>query len=147
MSEPAIERHLFGDSNVVRFLPKVKESKSDPSIQAVSLTKSTNAVLLRDGLSNPKSAYPIIIIAAITNLITAKFFEDYDLMVEHCQSTFNDVLLWVQEGRDNLDGFAALVGFNSCMHKLALMCLSSYGQVVHKPVHLTIGTDCSTTAT
>jgi hypothetical protein len=111
MSEPSIERHLFGDSNVVRFLPKVKESKSDPSIQAVSLTKSTNAVLLRDGLSSPKSAYPIVIIAAITNLITAKFFEDYDLMIEHCQSTFNDVLLWVQEGRDNLDGFAALVGF------------------------------------
>jgi hypothetical protein len=111
MSEPSIERHLFGDSNVVRFLPKVKESKSDPSIQAVSITKSTNAVLLREGLSSPKSAYPIVIIAAITNLITAKFFEDYDLMIEHCQSTFNDVLLWVQEGRDNLDGFAALVGF------------------------------------
>jgi hypothetical protein len=111
MSEPAIERHIFGDSNVVRFLPKLKESKSDPSIQAVSVTKSTNAVLLRDGLSSPKSAYPIIIIAALTNLITAKFFEDYDLLMEHCKATFNDVLLWVQEGRDNLDGFAALVGF------------------------------------
>jgi len=131
MSEPAIERHLFGDSNVVRFLPKVKESKSDPSIQAVSLTKSTNAVLLRDGLSSPKSAYPIIIIAAITNLITAKFFEDYDLMVEHCQSTFNDVLLWVQEGRDNLDGFAALVGFNCCMQKLTLIVPYLSWQVVH----------------
>jgi hypothetical protein len=110
MSEPTIERHVFGDSNLVRYLPKLKEAKSDPSIQAVSMTKSTNAVLLRDGLSNPKSAYPIIVIAALTNLITAKFFEDYDLLIEHCKSTFNDVLLWVQEGRDNLDGFAALVG-------------------------------------
>jgi hypothetical protein len=110
MSEPAIERHLYGDSNVVRYLPKLKEVKSDPSIQAVSLTKSTNAVLLRDSLSNPKSAYPIIIIAALTNLITAKFYEDYDLLIEHCKTTFNDVLLWVQEGRDNLDGFASLAG-------------------------------------
>jgi len=110
MSEPTIERHVFGDSNLVRYLPKLKEAKSDPSIQAFSMTKSTNAVLLRDGLSNPKSAYPIIVIAALTNLITAKFFEDYDLLIEHCKSTFNDVLLWVQEGRDNLDGFAALVG-------------------------------------
>jgi len=110
MSESAIERHLFGDSNVVRFLPKLQEAKSDPSIQAVTLTKSTNAVLLRDGLSSPKSAYPLVIVAALTNLITAKFFDDYDLLVEHCKTVFNDVLLWAQEGRDNLDGFAALVG-------------------------------------
>jgi hypothetical protein len=108
MSEP-IERHLYGDSNIIRYLPKLQETKSDPSIQAVSMTKSTNAVLLRDALSNPKSAYPIIIIAALTNLITAKFFEDYDLLVEHCRTAFNDVLLWIQEGRDNLDGFATLV--------------------------------------
>jgi hypothetical protein len=112
MSESAIERHLFGDSNVVRYLPKLQESKSDPSIKAVTLTKSTNAVLLRDGLSNPKSAYPLVIVAALTNLITAKFFDDYDLLVEHCKTVFNDVLLWAQEGRDNLDGFAALVGIS-----------------------------------
>jgi hypothetical protein len=110
MSE-TIERHIFGDSNIIRYLPKLQETKSDPSIQAVSMTKSTNVVLLRDALSNPKSAYPIIIIAALTNIITAKFFEDYDLLVEHCKTSFNDVLLWIQEGRDNLDGFAALVSF------------------------------------
>jgi hypothetical protein len=108
MSE-SIERHVFGDSNIIRYLPKLQESKSDPSIKAVTMTKATNPVLLRDALSNPKSAYPIVIIAAITNLITAKFFEDYDLLVAHCKTTFNDVLLWVQEGRDSLDGFAALV--------------------------------------
>jgi len=110
MSEPAIERHIFGDSNIVRYLPKLQEVKSDPSIQAVTLTKATNAVLLRDGLSNPKSALPLIIIAALTNLITSKYFDDYDLLVEHCKTVFNDVLLWAQEGRDNLDGFATLVG-------------------------------------
>jgi hypothetical protein len=119
MSESAIERHLFGDSNVVRYLPKLQEAKSDPSIQAVTLTKSTNAVLLRDGLSNPRSAYPLVIVAALTNLITAKFFDDYDLLVEHCKTVFNDVLLWAQEGRDNLDGFAALVGiFIYCCNRL-----------------------------
>jgi hypothetical protein len=108
-SESSLERHIFGDSNIVRYLPKLQETKSDPTIQAVSMTKTTNAVLLRDGLSNPRSAYPIIIIAALTNLISAKFFEDYDLLVEHCKTTFNDMLFWIQEGRDNLDGFAALV--------------------------------------
>jgi len=108
-SEPSLERHLFGDSNIVRYLPELQKIKSDPTIQAVSMTKATNAVLLRDGLSNPRAAYPIIIIAALTNLITAKFFEDFDLLVEHCKTSFNDLLLWIQEGRDNLDGFAALV--------------------------------------
>jgi len=109
MSDPALEHHLFGDSNIIRYLPKLQESKTDPSIQAVSMMKATNAILLRDALSNPKSSYPLIIIAALTNLITSKFFDDYDLMIEHCKTTFNDVLLWIQEGRDNLDGFAALV--------------------------------------
>jgi hypothetical protein len=129
MSEPAIERHIFGDSNIVQYLPKLQEVKTDPSIQAVTLTKSTNAVLLRDGLSNPKSAYPLIIVAALTNLITAKFFDDYDLLIEHCKAVFNDVLLWAQEGRDNLDGFAALasiyqfIAFKGCLLAPAIpMC-------------------------
>jgi hypothetical protein len=113
MAEPAIERHIFGDSNIVRYLPKLQEVKTDPSIQAVTFTKSTNSVLLRDGLSNPKSVFPFVIVAALTNLITAKFFDDYDLMIEHCKAVFNDVLLWAQEGRDNLDGFAALVSILS----------------------------------
>jgi hypothetical protein len=134
MAEPVIDRHIFGDSNIIRYLPKLQESKSDPSIKAVSMTKATNSVLLRDALSNPKSAYPIVIIAALTNLITAKFFEDYDLMVEHCKSAFNDVLLWIQEGRDNLDGFAALVSYPT-LHEFGIVaenwsactsCLFSY---------------------
>jgi len=104
-----METHIFGDSNFVRFLPKLKETKSDPSIQSVSMTKATNEVLLRDAVSNPRSAYPLIIVAALTNLITSKFFDDYDLMIEHCKTVFNDLLLWVQEGRDNLEGFASQV--------------------------------------
>jgi hypothetical protein len=127
MSE-SLERHLFGDSNIVRFLPKLQEAKSDPSIKAVSMTKSTNSVLLRDALSSPTSAYPIIIIAALTNLITAKFFEDYDLLVEHCKAVFNDVLLWVQEGRDSLDGFATLVSYQRCK-SLDMPWLPSFLQI------------------
>ena len=109
MAEPAIERHIFGDSNIVRYLPKLQEVKTDPSIQAVTFTKSTNSVLLRDGLSNPKSVFPFVIVAALTNLITAKFFDDYDDMIGHCRSVFNDLLLWIQEGREALDGFAETV--------------------------------------
>ncbi len=101
--------HIYGDSNVERYFPIVKERKTDPQIQATTFTKTTNAVLLREALSHPTVAHPIIIIAAITNLLTAKFFDDYDKLVEHCSSVFRDVLLWVEEGRNTLSGFAAQV--------------------------------------
>jgi hypothetical protein len=109
-SSPTImETHLYGDSNVVRFLQTLKDTKSDPSIQSVSLTKTTNEVLLRDALSNPTTAYPLIIMASLTNLLTSKFFEDFDMVIDHCKNVFNNVQLWIQEGRDNLDGFASQV--------------------------------------
>ena len=117
-----METHIFGDSNIVRFLPQLKETKSDPSIQSVSVTKATNAVSLRDALSNPTTAYPLIIVAALTNLVTAKYFEDYDLMIDHCKTVFNDVMLWIQEGRDCLEGFAAQVIWSTVVYFAEVPC-------------------------
>jgi hypothetical protein len=102
---------IFGDSNVVKYLPLLKERKTDPALQATTVSRATNSVLLRDLLSSPTSVQSLIIISAITNIITAKFFEDYDDMIEHCRTSFNDVLLWIQEGREVLDGFAETVMF------------------------------------
>ncbi len=101
--------HIYGDSNVERYFPLVKERKTDPQIQATSYTKTTNAVLLREALSHPTVAHSIVVIAAITNLLTAKYFDDYDKLVDHCSSVFRDVLLWVEEGRNTLSGFATQV--------------------------------------
>jgi len=101
--------HIYSNSNIDRFLPLVKERKSDPQIQATTYTKTTNAVLLREALSNPTVAHSIIVIAALTNLLTAKFFDDYDKLVDHCTSVFRDVLLWVEEGHNSLPGFASQV--------------------------------------
>jgi hypothetical protein len=101
--------HLYGDSNVERFFPLVKERKTDPQIQATTYTKTTNAVLLHEALTHPTTAHSIIVIAALTNLLTSKYFDDYDKLVEHCTSVFRDVLLWVEEGRNALPGFAAQV--------------------------------------
>ncbi len=100
---------IYGDSNVVKYLPLLKEKKTDPSIQATTVSLATNSVLLRDLLSSPKVVHSLIIISAVTNLITAKFFDDYDDMLEHCRSVFNDLLLWTQEGREAMDGFAETV--------------------------------------
>ncbi len=108
--------HIFGDSNVDRYFPVVKERKSDPQIQATTYTKTTNAVTLREALTNPTTAHAIIVIAALTNLLTAKFFDDYDNLVEHCNNVFRDVLLWVEEGRAALPGFAGQVSFYHLIH-------------------------------
>ena len=104
-------RHIYGDSNIMRYLPLLKEKKSDPTIQAVTASKATNLVLLRDLTLTPKAAHAILIISALTNLITSKYFDDFDAMSEHCRTTFNDLLLWLQEGHDHLDGFAEQVRF------------------------------------
>jgi hypothetical protein len=112
---------IYGDSNVVKYLPLLKERKSDPSIQATTVIRATNSVLLQDLLSCPKVAHSLIIVSAITNLITAKYFDDYDQMISHCQNTFNDILLWIQEGREALSGFAETV-----IHFLNLTVLLLY---------------------
>jgi hypothetical protein len=101
--------HIYGDSNVARYLSAVKARSTDPQFQTITTTKTTNLVLLRDALSKPTVAHPVIVISAITNLLTAKYFDNYDLMVDHCKTTFGDIQTWVQEGRDTLDDFAQQV--------------------------------------
>ncbi len=106
---PSTMAVIYGDSNVVKYLPMLKEKKSDPAIQATTVTRATNVVLLRDQLSSPKDVHSLVIVSALTNLVTSKYFDDFDKMVEHCQGTFNDIFLWIQEGREALSGFAETV--------------------------------------
>jgi hypothetical protein len=100
---------ILGDSNVVKYLPLLKEKKTDPSIQSTTVSRATNLVLLQDLLSNPKTVHALVIISAMTNIITSKYFDDYDHMIDHCRNTFTDVLLWLQDGREALSGFAETV--------------------------------------
>jgi len=101
--------HIYGDSNVSRYLPAVKETSSDPQFETITFTKVTNLVLLRDALSLPDVAYPVIVISALTNLLVAKYFDDFDEMLDHCKKVFTELLTWVQEGRDTCPGFAVQV--------------------------------------
>jgi hypothetical protein len=114
-------RLLLGDSNIIRYLPMLKEKKSDPAIQSVVLARATNAVALQDSLCNPKTAHTTVIVSAITNLLTSKYFDDFDDMTAHCKTVFNDLLLWIQEGREALDGFAQQV---TIMFTLSISALS-----------------------
>ncbi len=116
-------RLLLGDSNIVKYLPLLKEKKSDPAIQSVVVNRTTNSVSLQDAVCHPKSAHTTVIVSALTNLLTAKYFDDFDDMTAHCKSVFNDLLLWIQEGRDALDGFAQQVttlqeSFDNCIYEL-----------------------------
>jgi hypothetical protein len=100
---------ICGDSNVIKYLPLLKERKSDPSIQATTVARATNVVLLRDLLSRPTEVQGLVIISAVTNIITSKYFDDFDAMSEYCRTTFTDVILWIQEGREAIAGFAETV--------------------------------------
>jgi hypothetical protein len=101
--------HIYGDSNIARFLSIVKDKSPDPQYQTITLTKTTNIVTLRDALSKPEVGHTTIIVSALTNLLTSKYFDDYAKMLNHCTETFRHVLSWIQEGRSHLDGFASQV--------------------------------------
>jgi hypothetical protein len=101
--------HIYGDSNICRYLPSVKAKSTDPQYATISYTKVTNLVLLRDALTKPESSHPVIVISALTNLLVAKYFDNFDAMLIHCKAIFTDLLTWIQEGRDTCSGFATQV--------------------------------------
>jgi hypothetical protein len=107
--EVIMSYHIYGDSNICRYLPSVKAKSTDPQYATISYTKVTNLVLLRDALTKPEAGHPIIVISALTNLLVAKYFDNFDAMLVHCKAIFTDLLTWIQEGRDTCSGFATQV--------------------------------------
>jgi hypothetical protein len=101
--------HIYGDSNITRYLPAIKEKSTDPQFETITYTKVTNLVLLRDALSKPEVGHPVIIVSALTNLLVAKYFENFNEMLAYCKTVFTDLLTWIQEGRDTCTGFAEQV--------------------------------------
>ncbi len=101
--------HIFGDSNICRYLPSVKARSTDPQYETITFTKVTNLVALRDALTRPEASHPIIVVSALTNLLVAKYFDNFDAMLVHCKAIFTDLLTWIQEGRDTCSGFATQV--------------------------------------
>ena len=101
--------HIYSDSNVAHYLSAVKARSSDPQFQTITTTKTTNLVLLRDALCKPTIVHPVIVISAITNLLTSKYFDNYNLMVNHCKTIFSNIQTWIQEGRDTVEEFAQQV--------------------------------------
>jgi hypothetical protein len=106
--------HILGDSNVSRFLPIVKEAKTDKAVQDATLTRVINAVQLQDALTNPPEEKSTLIIAALTNLLTSAYFESYDQLRNHADRVFQDVLSWLSEGRQAMEGFGTRVSVLPC---------------------------------
>jgi len=101
--------HIYGDCNVCRYLPTIKARSTDPQYETITFTKVTNLVVLRDALTKPEDGHPVIVISALTNLLVAKYFDNFDAMLVHCKAIFTDLLTWIQEGRDTCSGFATQV--------------------------------------
>jgi hypothetical protein len=90
--------HVYGDSNIHKFLPIVKAAKSDPAVKNSSYTRVTNSLALQDALSKPTVCHGSIIISALTNLIMSSQFVDYNTLMAYSAKTFNEVLTWIAEG-------------------------------------------------
>ena len=101
--------HIYGDSNICRFLPTIKARSTDPQYETITFTKVTNLVVLRDALTKPEASHPVVVISALTNLLVAKYFDNFDAMLVHCKAIFTDLQTWIQEGRDACSGFATQV--------------------------------------
>ncbi len=111
MSQKKFIFHLVGDSNVSWFLPIVREAKTDQAVQDATMVRVVNGVQLKEVLTNPsESIHSTLIISALTNLLTSVYFEDFDRLRVHADRVFNEVLIWLNEGRQALDGFATRVG-------------------------------------
>jgi hypothetical protein len=116
MSQKKFVFHLVGDSNISRFLPIVKEAKTDQAVQDATLARVVNSVQLKEALTNPSEPiHSTLIISALTNLLTSVYFEDFNRLRVHADRVFNEVLTWLNEGRQALDGFAARVGHFLCL--------------------------------
>lgn len=101
--------HIYGDSNITHYLPAIKEKSTDPQFETITYTKVTNLVLLRDALSKPEVGHPVIVVSALTNLLVAKYFDNFNDMLAYCKTVFTDLLTWIQDGRDTCTGFAEQV--------------------------------------
>jgi hypothetical protein len=98
--------HIVGDSNVDRYLSIVKAAKEDPAIQETTFARANNLVQLQDALvpSTPNEPYPNVVLACLTNPITNHPFEDYNVLIAHCNKTFAQIQAWIQEGRGAVPG-------------------------------------------
>jgi hypothetical protein len=115
--------HLLGDSNISRYLPIVQEAKSDAAVRDATFTRVVNEVQLKEALTNPTEVRPTLIVAALTNLITSAYFESFDKLKVHADRTFNNVLSWLTEGRQVLEGFGTRVSYIFPIARLLPLCL------------------------
>jgi hypothetical protein len=111
-----LKLHIVGDSNVDRYLSIVKAAKEDPAIQETTFARATNLVQLQEALvpPTPSGPYPNVLLACLTNPITNHPFEDYNVLIAHCNKTFAQIQAWIQEGRGAVPGTMRQVTSSVC---------------------------------
>ncbi len=117
-----LKLHIIGDSNVDRYLSIVKAAKEDPAIQETTFARATNLVQMQEALvpSTPNEPYPNVVLACLTNPITNNPFEDYNVLIAHCNETFAQIQAWIQEGRGAVPGTMRQVLFSSL--SMSILC-------------------------
>ncbi len=88
----SVKLYIVGDSNVDRFYPIVKASRSDQSIQDAIIVRATNLAQIKEALvpAAPVEARSHVLLACLTNPVTNYPYEGaLPLLLKHCGEVFD----------------------------------------------------------
>jgi hypothetical protein len=91
---------------VDRFLPLVREARSDPCIQSVTFVRATNLPQIKDAvlLPEPVEARPHVLLACLTNPITNLVYDNLPSLLKHCDYVFTQIKTFIAESRIAVPG-------------------------------------------
>jgi len=108
----SVKLYIVGDSNVDRFYPIVKASRSDPCIQDATVVRATNLAQIKEALvpAVPTEARSHVLLACLTNPVTSYPYEGaLPMLLKHCVEVFDQLKAYIAEGRGSTPGTKEII--------------------------------------
>ncbi len=124
----SVKLYIVGDSNVDRFYPVVKASRSDPCIQDATVVRATNLAQIKEALvpAVPVEARSHVLLACLTNPVTSYPYEGaLPQLLKHCGEVFDHIKAYIAEGRGSTPGNMEQVRFFLVSNDLAFRTMLS----------------------
>ena len=121
----SVKLYIVGDSNVDRFYPIVKASRSDPCIQDATVVRATNLAQIKEALvpAVPVEARSHVLLACLTNPVTSYPYEGaLPQLLTHCGEVFDQIKAYIAEGRGSTPGNMEQVRFFICIRRPSFLC-------------------------
>jgi|688.fasta_scaffold1066935_1 hypothetical protein len=121
----SVKLYIVGDSNVDRFYPIVKASRSDPCIQDATVVRATNLAQIKEALvpAVPTEARSHVLLACLTNPVTSYPYEGaLPMLLKHCVEVFDQLKAYIAEGRGSTPGNMEQVRFFIGIKRPSFLC-------------------------